>query len=162
MSVGRSQRWHRLAVPLAALAVILVWAPVPVARHYADGPGGAEISPGAIDAGWEFVYHAVTASRGAELGTDAAALERATSIWAGPPALAKDVDLVYFGEGPVEIPVPAQAGRQAATRAVELGTRLGWAVVGEVPGGSRQVIGVLDYETGDVVADVRRLAGGRG
>ena len=47
-------------------------------------------------------------SRGARLGDDDLALKAARQVWAGPPALAQSVDLVYM-DGPFEVPVPAAA-----------------------------------------------------
>lgn len=157
-SVQVSRRWRRLALPLAALLAVLVWAPVPVARHYAHGPGGADVPLSAIDRGWEFVYHAVTLSRGAELGTDEVALERARLVWAGPPARATSVDLVYLDGDGFEVPVPEGGAAPPASRArVEGGDRLAWRVDGVVRGGPRQMIGLLDYDSGDVRWDIRPL-----
>ena len=143
------------------LVAILVWAPVPVARHYAHGPGGADVPLSAIDRGWEFVYHAVTLSRGAELGTSEAALEQARLVWAGPPARATSVDLVYLDPDGFEVPVPAGGTAPPASRArVEGGERLAWLVEGPVRGGPPQMIGLLDYESGDVRWDIRPLTEG--
>lgn len=147
-----------MAIPLGVVLVVLVWAPVPVARHYADGPGGADVPLTAIDRGWEFVVHAVTLSRGAELGASDAALERAQTVWAGPPARAESVDLVYLDPSTFVAPVPP-GGRATAPgrRVVDADTRLGWVVRGRIGDGPRQMIGLLDYATGDVRWDVRPL-----
>ena len=82
--------WTVAVVVVAALA----WAPAVIADHFADGPGGAEVGRARLDRGWEFVYHAVRLSRGAQLGTGDSALERARERWAGPPAVARSVRLV--------------------------------------------------------------------
>jgi hypothetical protein len=133
-----------------------VWAPVPVARHYAHGPGSADVPLGAIDRGWEFVYHAVTLSRGAELGTEDVALERARLVWAGPPARATSVDLVYLTGGGFDVTVPPGGVVPPGERArVEGGDRLAWRVDGPVRGGPVQMIGLLDYDSGDVRWDIR-------
>ena len=61
----RGMVWTVAVAVVAALA----WAPVVIADHLADGPGGAEVGRARLDRGWEFVYHAVRLSRGAQLGT---------------------------------------------------------------------------------------------
>ena len=147
--------WTVAVVVVAALA----WAPAVIADHFADGPGGAEVGRARLDRGWEFVYHAVRLSRGARLGTDESALERAQERWAGPPAVAESVRLVYM-DGPFPVPVPEGGAEPAPERrtAVPL-SRLGWVVRGPVRGGPEQVIGVLDYASGRVAWDIRPLPG---
>jgi hypothetical protein len=137
--------------------VALAWAPAVIADHFADGPGGAEVGRARLDRGWEFVYHAVRLSRGARLGTDDSALERARERWAGPPAVAESVRLVYM-DGPFVVPVPEGGVEPAPERrtAVPL-SRLGWVVRGPVRVGPAQVIGVLDYASGRVAWDIRPL-----
>ena len=64
-------RGKRARIVLVAVVVVLAaaaWAPVPIAEHFADGPGGAEIGRARLDRGWEFVYQAVRLSRGAPPG----------------------------------------------------------------------------------------------
>lgn len=149
----------RIAVPVAAVAVVAVaWAPAPVASHYADGPGGAEAGLIRIDRGWEFVYHAVRLSRGAELGNRGAAIDRARVIWASRPR-AETVDLRYL-DGPFAVPVPdgAVVPRNPTARPRD---RLSWVVEGRVGDGPRQMIGLLDYRSGDVVWKLRQGTGSR-
>jgi hypothetical protein len=136
---------------------------VVIAERYTDGPGGAEIGRARLDRGWEFVYHAVRLSRGARLGTDDQALETAREVWAGPPAVARSVELVYM-DGPFEVPVPPGGlapppGQETATPASPLGWVVeGTAFAGRTPRGVRQMIGLLDYPTGRVAWDIRRAA----
>jgi hypothetical protein len=150
----------RIVLSLAVVALVAVaWVPVLIAERYADGPGGAEVGRARLDRGWEFVYHAVRLSRGARLGNDEAALETARKVWAGPPAVARSVRLVYM-DGPFEVPVPEGGiapapGKRVATPA----SRLGWVVEGPVFEGrvrreGRQMIGLLDYASGRVVWDI--------
>ena len=152
---------RRRIVWTVAVAVVaaLAWAPVVIADHLADGPGGAEVGRARLDRGWEFVYHAVRLSRGAQLGTGDSALERARERWAGPPAVAQSVRLVYM-DGPFTVPVPEGGAQPEPERrtAVPL-SRLGWVVRGPVRGGPEQVIGVLDYASGRVAWDIRPLPG---
>ena len=145
-------------VLVAGIVVILIglWIPVFVARHYADGPGGAEVGVARIDRGWKFVYHAIRLSRGARLGASDAALDRARDVWAGSP-LADSVQLVYQ-DGAFLVPVPAGGTAPAADdRVAEPLSRLGWVVRGRVRNGPQQMIGLLDYHSGRVAWNIRPL-----
>jgi hypothetical protein len=138
---------------VVAVAVV----PTPVAERYSDGPGGAEVGYARLDRGWGFVYHAVWLSRGARLGSDDFALVRARSGWAGPPAVAEDVELVYM-DGPFDVPVPpGGAHPPPERRRAEPLSRLGWVVHGRVREGPRQMIGLLDYASGRVAWNIRPL-----
>lgn len=145
-------------VLVAGIVVVLagLWAPVLVARHYADGPGGAEVGIARVDRGWKFVYHAIRLSRGARLGTSDVALDRARDVWAGSP-LADSVQLVYQ-DGPFAVPVPADGTSPApGDRTAEPLSRLGWVVRGRVRNGPPQMIGLLDYHSGRVAWNIRPL-----
>ena len=147
----------RIGVPIAAIAIAAVaWAPAPVASHYADGPGGAEAGLVRIDRGWEFVYHAVRLSRGAELGTSGAAMERARKIWASRPR-AESVDLRYLN-GPFAVPVP-RGGAVPRNPTARPRERLAWVVEGRIGEGPRQMIGLLDYNSGALMWKLRARAG---
>ena len=152
---GVRGRWI-VAIALVAVLVGAVVATV-VAERYADGPGGAEVGYARLDRGIEFVYHAVRLSRDARLGASDAAEARARSIWAGPPAVASGVQLVYQ-DGPFAVPVPP-GGTQPATdnRVAEPLSRFGWVVEGRVRRGPVQMIGLLDYTTGQVAWSIRPL-----
>jgi hypothetical protein len=145
----------------AVVAIAVAWAPVIVAHHYADGPGGAEVNRARVDQGWKFVADAVRESRGALLGDDAAALAHAQRIWARPSGRATSVRLVYF-DGPFTVPVPPGGTAPGeARRAAAPPGAFGWVVRGHVRGGPRQMIGLLDYSSGAVVWDIRpRLRSG--
>ena len=108
---------RRRIVSTVAVVVVaaLAWVPAVIADHYADGPGGAEVGHARLDRGWEFVYHAVRLSRGARLGTEDSALERARERWAGPPAVGRSVRLVYM-DGPFTVPVPEGGAEPAPER----------------------------------------------
>ncbi len=157
----RGKRARIVLVAVVVLLAVAAWAPVPIAEHYADGPGGAEIGRARLDRGWEFVYQAVRLSRGARLGDDDRALAAARQVWAGPPALAQSVELVYM-DGPFEVPVPAGGVEPSPrSRVAAPASRLGWAVEGttfdgRTPRGVRQMIGLLDYSSGRVAWDIRR------
>ena len=148
----------RVAIAVALVMVIAVAAvPTLVAERYTDGPGGAEVGHARLDRGWEFVYHAVRLSRGARLPSEDFAIVRARSAWAGPPAVAQDVELVY-SDGPFVVPVPPGGTAPPPERRVaEPLSRLGWVVHGRVRGGPRQMIGLLDYPSGRVAWNIRPL-----
>lgn len=152
-------RGTRARVVLAAgIVVILIglWVPVLVARHYADGPGGAEVGIARVDRGWKFVYHAIRLSRGARLGTSDVALDRARDVWAGSP-LADSVELVYQ-DGAFAVPVPPGGTSPApGDRVAAPLSRLGWVVRGRVRNGPQQMIGLLDYDSGRVAWNIRPL-----
>ena len=142
-----------------ALVAVLVcaWVPMLIAGHYADGPGGSEVGYARLDRGFEFIYHAVRLSRGARLGDSATAEARARSVWAGPPAVASDVQLVYQ-DGAFTVPVPPGGTEPAPdNRVAEPRSRLGWVVRGRVRGGPSQMIGLLDYASGQVAWSIRPL-----
>jgi hypothetical protein len=157
----RGKRARIILVAVVVVLAVAAWVPVLVAERYSDGPGGAEIGRARLDRGWEFVYHAVRLSRGARLGDDEQALQTARQVWAGPPALARSVELVYL-DGPFRVPVP-EGGLAPAPRGdvATPASRLGWVVEGttfdgRTPRGVRQMIGLLDYRTGRVAWDIRR------
>ncbi|MCC6829992.1 MAG: hypothetical protein IT200_01475 [Thermoleophilia bacterium] len=139
-------------------AAIAVWVPSLIASRYADGPGGTEHVLGHPLRGWEFVADAVRASRGARLGSRDGALAVARDqIWTGPPARAVDVRLVWT-RGPFGVEVPDGGTAPDPARAVvRPASRFSWIVIGRVRKGPRQMIGVLDYRTGQVVWNIRPL-----
>ena len=153
----RVTRRRVVVATIVAVLVVAMWVPSLIAERYADGPGGAEVGHARLDRGWEFVYHAVRLSRGARLGNEDAALTRAREVWAGPPAVAGSVELVYM-DGPFVVPVPDGGTAPAPERATAVPlSRLGWVVRGRVRNGPQQVVGVLDYPTGRVAWNIRPL-----
>ncbi len=151
----------RKALALGAVgALVLVWAPTVAAQWYDSGPGAAAVSPLRPDQGWEFAAHSAWESRSPDLGSHRSARARARRIWAGPPAVAERVELGYLN-GPFVVPVPPGGVEPSArNREASPRSRLGWRVYGPVRGGPEQMIGLLDYPSGDVVWDIRPLPGG--
>jgi hypothetical protein len=152
---SRISRPARVAV-IAGAAVVALWIPSFIATAYAEVPASDYLANPAK--GWDFLWEAVTASRNPRLGTADAALQEATQVWAGQPAVASDVSLKVI-PSPWDIPVPTggvapAAGHDVATPSDELQ----WVVTGSVEGGPDQVIGLLDYRTGRVAWDIRPLA----
>lgn len=127
------------------------------AQWYDGGPGAASVSPLRPDQGWTFAAHSAWESRSAELGSNRSAQTRARRIWAGPPAVAERVELAYL-EDRFRVPVPTDGtAPSAGKREAVPRSRLGWRVYGSVRGGPPQMIGLLDYPSGDVAWDIRPL-----
>jgi hypothetical protein len=142
---------------IAGAVVVAAWIPSFIATAYAEEPASDYVANPA--AGWSFLWEAVTASRNPRLGTADAAMQQASQVWAGAPAVAGDVSLRTL---PPEwtVPVPAGAVTPVAARRVATpDDRLNWVVSGPVKGGPPQVIGLLDYRTGRVEWDIRPVAG---
>lgn len=149
---------------VGGLAGVVAVALVPsiVASRYSSGPGGAQGVAGRPLRGWEFIVDAVEQSRNAQLGSGQSALERARNeVWAGRPAVADSVELVW-NDGPFAVPVPDDGHLPAGTNRVALPDgSLAWVVTGRFDGGPEQMIGLLDYDSGRVLWDIRRLGGPR-
>lgn len=146
------------AALIAAGAVVVVWAPSLVATRYAERPTATEFLANPVE-GWMFLKEAVTASRNPRLGTADAAMQQASQVWAGPPAVATDVALKSI---PSQWDVPVVPGAAQPLPARRMATpedELNWVVKGRVKGGPEQVIGLLDYRTGRVEWDIRPVAG---
>jgi hypothetical protein len=142
---------------IAGAAVVIAWIPSFVATAYSEDPAADYLANPA--AGWAFLWEAVTASRNPRLGTADAAMQQASQVWAGAPAVAGGVSLRALPpEWTVPVPpgaVPPVAARRVATP----DDQLNWVVRGAVRGGPDQVIGLLDYRTGRVEWDIRPVAG---
>jgi hypothetical protein len=140
---------------------VLVVGPNVIASRYTDGPGGADIRATRPDDGWRFIYDAVRLSRGAKLGSEDGALERAREIWASQPA-AESVELVYQETRPFDVPVPPSGVRPlpGTARAQPL-SPLGWVVTGRFGAREPQMIGLLDMHSGQVAWRIRRTRGRR-
>lgn len=150
-------RRRRLLVAAALLvALVVLWVPSFVAQRYslAARPTDFLARP---DKGWQFLYQSVRLSRDAKLGSESAARQEASDLWAGPPAKASSVRLVYV-EGPFTVPVPPGGTAPAPGRRVARpGSPLSWVVTGSVRDGPPQMIGLLDYRSGRTAWDIRPL-----
>jgi hypothetical protein len=148
-------RRRKILVAVGALAALLIiWIPSFVAQRYSleARPTDFLVRP---DKGWQFLYQSVRLSRDAKLGSGASAEERATEVWG---RRASSVRLVYV-EGPFIVPVPPggfppRRGRLARPRGP-----LAWVVTGSVREDVRQMIGLMDYSSGQVLWDIRPLPG---
>ena len=94
---------------IAGAAVVAAWVPSFIATAYAENPASGYLANPA--AGWGFLWEAVTASRNPRLGTADAAMQQASQVWAGAPAVADEVSLRAL---PPEwtVPVPVGAWRR--------------------------------------------------
>ncbi len=153
---SRMPRSARIAL-IAAGVVVVAWIPSFIATAYAEEPASDYLANPAE--GWAFLWEAVTASRNPRLGTADAAMEQASQVWAGAPAVASDVSLKTIPDE-WAVPVPPGGTAPAPARAeARPDDELNWVVSGRVMGGPEQVIGLLDYRTGRVEWDIRPLAG---
>ena len=147
----------RILVAVVVVLAAAAWAPVPIAEHFADGPGAGSVVR--VDPGWEFVYQAVRLSRDARLGTDEQALDTARQVWAArrrSRARSCVTPTALRGAGGpggaprhrgVAVPGSRWRGSWRTTR------RLNTARV-------RQMIGLLDYRSGRVAwTSGRRVSG---
>jgi hypothetical protein len=150
----RRRRRKALVIAGALAAIVILWVPSFVAQRYSLGARPVDFLT-RPDKGWLFLYQSVRLSRDARLGSDSAAQQEASEVWAGPPAKASSVRLVYV-EGPFTVPVPPGGTAPARGRRVARPrSALSWVVSGSVRGGPPQMIGLLDYPTGHVDWDIR-------
>jgi hypothetical protein len=148
----RITRRRAVGVIAAVGALAVLWTPSIVARSYTT-PAQPIDFMARPDKGWRFLYDTVRLSRHAKLGSGAPALETARRIW----RRAEDVELVYL-ERPVTIPVPPGGLAARRPRPVRPRSRLSWFVYGRIGNRPRQVVGLLDFHSGRVVWDLRRVA----
>ena len=140
------------------IVVILVglWVPVLVARHYADGPGWAEVGRCEV-IGMEVRLPRHPVVLGARLGASDAALDRARDVWAGSPP-GRERRPVYQ-DGPFARPVPG--GRRRSPRPTRRAPSRSRAWAGSCAAacaaGREQMIGLLDYHSGRVAWNIRPL-----
>ncbi len=151
----RITRRRAIGVTVGLAAVAALWTPSLVARVHTT-PAQPIDFLSRPDKGWRFLYDTVRLSRHAKLGSDAPALQRARQVW---PRV-EDVELVYLVR-PVTVPV-ATGGLTPTLRArlVRPRSRLTWFVHGRIGRRPRQVIGLLDYRSGRVIWDLRRVIRG--
>lgn len=148
----RISRRHAIGVTVGLAAVAALWTPSLIARTHTTSAQHIDFLS-RPDKGWRFLYDTVRLSRHAKLGSDAPALQRARQVW----LRVDDVKLVYLVR-PVTVPVAA-GGLTAppSTRLVQPRSRLTWFVHGRIGGRARQIIGLLDYRSGRVIWDLRRV-----
>jgi hypothetical protein len=148
----RITRRRAVGVIAAVGALALLWTPSIVARSYTSSAQPIDFVS-RPDKGWRFLYDTLRLSRHAKLGSEAPALETARRIW----RRAEDVELVYL-DRPVTIPAPPGGLVPSRPRPVRPRTRLSWFVYGRIGNRPRQVVGLLDFRSGRVVWDLRRVA----
>lgn len=149
----RVTRRRAIGVVVGVGALALLWTPSLVARTYTH-PAQPIDFLSRPDKGWRFLYDTVRLSRGAKLGSEGPALATAKRIW----RRAESVELVYL-ERPLTLPAPVgiRAPRRPAT--VRPRSPLTWFVTGRIGNAPPQLVGLIDYESGRVVFDLRRVTG---
>lgn len=148
----RFTRRRAVGVLAAAGVIALLWAPSLVARSYTTPAQPIDFLT-RPDKGWRFLYDTVRLSRSAKLGSEGPALETAKRIW----PRANGVELVYL-EGPVTVPVaPGGITPPDRARRVRPRSRLTWFVRGRIGDRPTQVVGLLDFRSGRVIWDLRRV-----
>ena len=148
----RITRRRAIGVTVGVVVLAALWTPSFVARTYTTSAQPIDFLS-RPDKGWRFLYDTVRLSRHAKLGSDEPALQRARQVW----PRTESVELVYLVR-PVTVPVAA-GGLTAplAARTVRPRTRLTWFVRGPIGGRPRQIIGLLDFRSGRVIWDLRRV-----
>jgi hypothetical protein len=150
----RITRRRAIGVTVGVAVLAALWTPSFIARTYTSSaqPIGFLSRP---DKGWRFLYDTVRLSRHAKLGSDGPALQRAREVW----PRAETVELVYLVR-PVTVPVAAGGlAPPRAARTVRPRSRLTWFVRGRIGGRPRQIVGLLDFRSGRVIWDLRRVLG---
>lgn len=148
----RITRRRAIGVTVGVAAIAALWVPSLVARTYTTSSQPIDFLS-RPDKGWRFLYDTVRLSRHAKLGSDGPALQRARQVW----PRAQSVELVYL-LGPVSVPVPpGGATPPAPLRVARPRSRLSWFVTGRLGGRPRQIVGLLDYRSGRVIWDLRRV-----
>lgn len=152
---GRRRRRRGIALVAGVpMALALLWTPAFVALGYRFETSVGEVLA-RPERGWLFLYDSVRLSRGARLGTEEGAEERALGHWAGR-VRALAVRLVWV-DGSLTVPVgPGGVPVPRRDRAVRPSRPLLWVVTGSVSRRPRQVIGLLDYANGAAVWDIRQ------
>lgn len=150
----RISRRRAVGVIAAVGALALLWTPSLIARSYTSSAQPIDFIS-RPDKGWRFLYDTVRLSRHAKLGSEGPAFETARRIW----RRADSVELVYL-DRPVTIPVPPGGLAPLRPRPVRPRTRLTWFVHGRIGNRPRQIIGLVDYRSGRVFWDLRRVARG--
>ncbi|MGZ4480951.1 MAG: hypothetical protein ACXVY5_01995 [Gaiellales bacterium] len=137
----------------AVVAVVVVGALVYVPAYLArastapDEPIDFLTHP---QAGWEFMFTAVTDLPGARLGSPSAARRAAVRMFSGSPVRPSRVDLMYLPDRVMKLRLAK------GTRDLTANAKLVWRVTGRAAVGEPLVtVAVLDFRTGEVIYDVR-------
>lgn len=104
---------------------------------------------------WSFAYTALTVPGDAKLKTSGEALRAAKRIWPGPSPSVDEVRVLFVEEGqPYEF-THAVGGAEVTTTIVPPYDFV-WEVRGTVGrGNDENIVGLLDYRSGDMLYDVR-------
>ena len=145
-----NRRWAIVVIVVVLLILVL---PMPVAERYTSPTQDGQYLGDPIRS-YRFVYAAATVSPSSTLNTSGEALAKAKGIFSGSEFRPNKVELLFLGgAGPYEYLTDAGAILSVPSP----GTFI-WEVWGLVPGeqdnAPTDVIALLDYETGEVLASV--------
>ena len=146
-----NRRW---AIVVVVVVLIILVLPMPVAERYTSPTQDGQYLGDPIRS-YRFVYAAATVSPSATLNTSGKALTKAKSIFSGSDFRPNKVELLFLdGAGPYEYLTDT-----GATLSVPSPGTFIWEVWGLSPGepdnAPTDVIALLDYETGEVLASVK-------
>ncbi len=137
---------------VVALAGAALYAPAYAARA-ATGPGEPVDFLRHPQDGWRFLAAVVPGASGARLATPSAAAGRARAVFAGSSVEPTRVSLLYLPDHRLEV------GRGKGRTTLTAKAELLWRIVGRLrPGGALRTVGLMDFDTGALIYDVRRGA----
>jgi hypothetical protein len=148
----RVTRRRAIGVVVGVGVLALLWIPSFVASSYTH-PAQPIDFLARPDKGWRFLYDTVRLSRNAKLGSEGPALATAKRVW----RRAQSVELVYL-ERPVTLPEPVGIDTSHRPGVVRPRSRLTWFVTGRIGNAPPQLIGLIDYASGRIIFDLRRIA----
>ena len=150
----RVTRRRAVGVAVGVGVLVVLWTPSLVARSYTH-PAQPIDFLSRPDKGWRFLYDTVRLSRSTKLGSKGPALATAKRIW----RRAESVELVYL-ERPLTLPAPVGLVASRRPAMVRPRSPLTWFVNGRIGTAPPQVVGLIDYESGRVIYDLRRVLRG--
>lgn len=146
-----NRRWAIVVIVVVLLVLVL---PMPVAERYTSPTQDGQYLGEPIRS-YRFVFAAATVSPSSTLNTSGEALAKAKSIFSGSEFRPNKVELLFLGgSGPYEY-----LTETGVTLAVPSPDAFIWEVWGLTPGepdnAPADVIALLDYETGVLLASVQ-------
>jgi hypothetical protein len=150
----RNQSKRFWTILVACVVVVVLYFPSLVAFRYTAPPQNVTFLYKPWKS-WSFAYTALTVPGDAKLKTSGEALREAKKVWPGPTPSVDEVRVLFVDEGqPYEF-THSVGGRDVTTTVVPPYDFV-WQVRGAVAkGGDENIVGLLDYRSGDVLYDVR-------
>ncbi|HRC08064.1 MAG TPA: hypothetical protein PLV41_07605 [Miltoncostaeales bacterium] len=152
----RRSRRRVLGIVAVVLSVVAFWAPSFVAARYTNDVVRSDVAGHPIR-GWQFMADAVRSSRKAAAGTEGNARGIAARHWWLSRVQVDSLELVYVEQPFMTIPVPTGGLRRPVDeRTVHTNARFIWFVRGHIGARPRQIVGLINFQTGRVVWDILR------